>query len=176
MSRFALPKTALRKPNWKTMSSCTTGIRFIIILIYRADALTAALWCSSHPQMRKHHHMTSLRLACTFTGNSHYSSRPLATNYRRQCNVLSQTAKLANIRLKKTDSGTFANLLKIYKSLSVSFLQHFLLYYYGSCLRHKDMIRIRVLCGHPTWLSRCVLWVVMWGMCVYMCERGYQSR
>ena len=32
------------------------------------------------------------------------------------------------------------------------------------------MIRSRVLCGHPAWLS-CVIWVVMWGMwCI--CVRG----
>ena len=27
------------------------------------------------------------------------------------------------------------------------------------------------LCGHPAWLC-CVIWVVIWGMCEYMCEGG----
>ena len=37
-------------------------------------------------------------------------------------------------------------------------------------MKHKDVMRSRVLCGHPAWLS-CVIWVVMWGMwCI--CVRG----
>ena len=34
-------------------------------------------------------------------------------------------------------------------------------------LKHKDMIRLRVWCGHPAWLSGAI-WVVMWGMCVHV--------
>ena len=46
--------------------------------------------------------------------NSHYSNRPLATNYCRECNVFSQTAKLVNIILKKIDFRSFEKFLKMY--------------------------------------------------------------
>ena len=40
-------------------------------------------------------------------------------------------------------------------------------------MKHKDVIRSRVLCGHPAWLS-CVIRVHgdVVGHVVYMCEGG----
>ena len=41
-------------------------------------------------------------------------------------------------------------------------------------MKHKDVIRSRVLSGHPAWLL-CVLWVVMWGMWCICVRRGSVS-
>ena len=100
MSCFTRSKTTLCQPSKKDVKlhfrDSNQGPS-----AYRADALTAALWCSSHPQRCKYDINPNL---LALTGNSHQSGGLSATNYYVECNIVSQTAKLANIRLKKTNS------------------------------------------------------------------------